>query len=69
MAVSEGIKQSLDNAESEIRSALSFAARSEEPGFAVSLADILQRIDALKKLDGIIANLEDQFEKGNFPFK
>ena len=50
MALSESIKNSLETAEQEIRNALSFAARSEQPGMSVSLADILQRIDALLSL-------------------
>ena len=68
MALSESIKNSLETAEQEIRNALSFAARSEQPGMSVSLADILQRIDALKKIDYIVSNMEERFENGMDPF-
>ena len=62
MTLSETILESLADAESHVRNALAFAARSERSTTVKQLSDILSRIDGIKSTDDILDQL-DEFRK------
>ena len=57
MALSESVEQSLKDAESNLRNALSFAARHEDPHVAVTIAKMIANIEQLIQLDKMIDNM------------
>ena len=59
MALSQTVEDSLREAESHIRNALAFAARGERPSVCASIAKLVQDIENLKSLDGIMDKLEE----------
>jgi len=51
MALSNQVKQSVNEAASNLREALAFAARVEHPVVISSLTDILVRLDSLEQME------------------
>ena len=62
MALSKSVEESLKEAESSLRNALSYAARQEKPFVAREISDIICRIDSLIKTDQLIDKLEDRMK-------
>tara|TARA_A200000113_G_scaffold220329_1_gene230314 strand:- start:505 stop:726 length:222 start_codon:yes stop_codon:yes gene_type:complete len=62
MALSQSVEDSLNDAESNLRNALAFAARQEKPFICSIIADMIQKIDQMKKMDSIMDKLEDREE-------
>ena len=67
MALSKQVQESLDEAQSNLRNALSFAARTEEPYISKHIADVMFQIENLKNVSNVLAisdkimkDLEDQ---------
>jgi hypothetical protein len=59
MALSNQVKQSVNEAASNLREALAFAARVEHPVVISSLTDILVRLDSLEQMEEFM----DKFAK------
>tara|TARA_B100000424_G_C22638794_1_gene353323 strand:+ start:16 stop:252 length:237 start_codon:yes stop_codon:yes gene_type:complete len=59
MALSETILESLAEAESHIRNALAFAARSERSTTVKQLSNILTSINGIKSTDDILDQLDE----------
>lgn len=62
MALSESVEQSLRDAESNLRNALAFAARHEDPHVAVTISKMIANIEQLIQLDKMFDNMEDLFK-------
>jgi hypothetical protein len=60
MALSDSVKMSLEEAESHLRNALSFAARQERPMVCSSIADMIKQIATLQHADNILDKLENR---------
>jgi hypothetical protein len=60
MALSDSVKMSLEEAESHLRNALSFAARQERPMVCSSIADMIKQIATLQHADDILDKLENR---------
>ena len=60
MALSESVKNSLDEAEQSLRNALAYAARQERPMVCSVVADLISRIEALQSTDNILDKLENR---------
>ena len=60
MALSNQVEDSLREAESSLRNALSFAARGEKPFVAKNIADMILQIDNLISADSLIDKLENR---------
>ena len=58
MALSESVTTSLQEAESHIRNALAYAARSERTVVCSQLSKILSEIEGIRSFDGIYDKLE-----------
>ena len=58
MTLSKQVEDSLRDAQEDLRNALAFAARSEEPYIAKHLADKLMELDNLIKVNQILDQLE-----------
>lgn len=61
MALSKSVQESLNEAESSLRNALSFAARQERPMVCAAISDMIIRIESIKKTDSLI----DMFDRNN----
>lgn len=59
MALSQSVKESLEEAQSHVKNALAYAARQEESYVSVKLAEILYQMDILKKADNLQDKLTD----------
>jgi hypothetical protein len=66
MPLSETVETSLREAESSLRNALSFAARTERPMVTSVIADLISKIDSVIKTNELLDNLEDR-QNGNQP--
>jgi len=69
MALSQSVKESLEEAEAALRNALSYAARQERPMICASISDIMCRIESMKATDNfldILENHKNGGEGGNF---
>ena len=55
MALSKQVQESLDEAQSNLRNALAFSARSEEPYVSKHIADIMHSIENIKHVTDLIA--------------
>lgn len=62
MALSKSVEESLNDAESALRNALAFAARQEKPYVCSTIAEMVQKIDTIKTMDGIFDKLENRME-------
>ena len=67
MALSKQVQESLDEAQANLRNALAYAARNEEPYMSKHIADIMFSIENLKNVtnlmaisDKVIKQLEDE---------
>jgi len=60
MALSQSVKESLDEAEAALRNALSYAARQERPMVCSVIADLISRIESMQSTDSILDKLEDR---------
>ena len=70
MALSDKVTESLNNAEAELRNALSFAARQERPMICGGIAEILSRIESLQKMETLVDKAEAFTNDGDDnPFK
>jgi len=71
MALAQPVEESLREAESCLRNALSYAARSERPMVVSVIADLIHRIDGVISTDDLLDKLENRQEgsSGNWgPF-
>ena len=66
MALSEKVKESLEEAQSYLRSALHHAARSEKPLINKQISDCLVCIDSIVKYENIADNLEQKLKDSGF---
>ena len=60
MALSKTVEESLKEAESNLRNALSFAARGQRPMVCSTIADLISRIESLQSTDFILDKLENR---------
>tara|TARA_R100001443_G_scaffold62826_2_gene72765 strand:- start:960 stop:1166 length:207 start_codon:yes stop_codon:yes gene_type:complete len=67
MTLSKQVQESLDEAQGNLRNALAYAARNEEPYMSKHIADIMFSIENLKNVtnlmaisDKVIKQLEDE---------
>ena len=55
MTLSKQVQESLDEAQSNLRNALAYAARNEEPYMSKHIADIMFSIENLKNVTNLMA--------------
>ena len=55
MTLSKQVQSSLDEAQANLRNALAFAARNEEPYMSKHIADIMFSIENLKNVTNLMA--------------
>ena len=55
MALSKQVQESLDEAQANLRNALAFAARNEEPYISKHIADLMHSIDNIKHVTNLMA--------------
>jgi hypothetical protein len=67
MALSEKVKESLEEAQGYLRTALHHASRSEKAVVNKQIADTLLSVDSIIKYENITDNLEERLK--NFGFK
>ena len=60
MALGEQVKNSLEEAEGSLRNALAYAARQERPIVCTTISKMIQEIDNIQSVDGILDKLEDR---------
>ena len=60
MTLGQQVEQNLKDAESSLRAALSFAARTERPMVCSVIADLISRIESVQNTDSILDKLEDR---------
>ena len=60
MALSQSVKESLNEAEAALRNALAYAARQERPMVWSVIADLISRIESMQSTDSILDKLEDR---------
>lgn len=59
MALSQSVIESLDEASSSLRNALSYAARGERPIVCNAISELMVRIEQMKSLDGILDHFDE----------
>tara|TARA_B100000700_G_scaffold143171_1_gene159134 strand:+ start:644 stop:835 length:192 start_codon:yes stop_codon:yes gene_type:complete len=62
MSLTEQVEISLRDAQSNLRNALAYAARTEEPYVNKHIADMLSNIDALISVKDLMDKVENQEE-------
>ena len=69
MALSESVLNSLNEAESHLRNALAFAARSERPFACKSIAQLIFKLELIQKTDETLDMIDERVEgdSGEFP--
>ena len=60
MALSESVKESLNEAQQSLRNALAFAAKQERPMVCSVIADLISRIESMENTDSILDKLDDR---------
>ena len=60
MALSKSVEESLNEAEQNLRNALSFAARQERPMVCSVIADLISRIESVMSTDSLLDKLESR---------
>jgi len=60
MALSQSVESSLKEAEQSLRNALAFAARQERPMVCSTIAEMIQKIDAVIMTDSVLDKLESR---------
>ena len=68
MALSKSVEESLKEAESSLRNALSYAARQERPIVCTQIAKMIHDIEHVRSFDGIMDMLSDREpgSRGNY---
>ena len=68
MALSKSVEESLNEAEQNLRNALSFAARQERPMVCSVIAELISRIESVMDTDKLLDKLENRKpgSNGNF---
>jgi len=59
MALSQSVSDSLKEAESHIRNALSYASRQERPSTCAAIAKLMTDIENVKGIDEILDRLDE----------
>jgi hypothetical protein len=59
MALSETVNENLEEAQSYLKNALSFASRQEESYVMVEIAHLIKAIDNIKMMDKIVDTIRD----------
>ena len=59
MTLSTPVEESLREAQSNLRNALSFAARTESPYTSKNIADMLSKIEAVLDAEDLLTRIED----------
>lgn len=67
MALGKQVEDSLKEAESNLRNALSFAARGERPFVCKQIAEMISNIDQIGSFDGIMDTLENYTNEKDIP--
>lgn len=62
MSLSQSVEESLKEAESSLRNALSFAARQEEPYVGRRISELIMDIDSLIKTDRFFDKIESMMK-------
>jgi hypothetical protein len=62
MALSKSVENSLKEAESSLRNALSYAARQERPIVCTTISKLINEIDHIMTFDDILDKLENRME-------
>jgi nicotinamide mononucleotide adenylyltransferase len=62
MALAQQVEESLKEAESNLRNALAYAARTERPMVVSVIADLVNRIDTVISTDELLDKLENRKE-------
>jgi len=62
MALGQQVEESLKEAESNLRNALSYAARTERPMVVSVIADLINRINSVISTDELLDKLENRKE-------
>ena len=65
MALSETVIESLKEAESSLRNALSFASRTERPSTVAHIAKLMSKIDTIIHTDDVLDMLEERESNPN----
>jgi hypothetical protein len=60
MALSKSVEESLNEAEQNLRNALSFAARQERPMVCSVISDMIHRIENVMDTDKLLDKLENR---------
>ena len=55
MALTKQVEESLNEAQGNLRNALAYAARNEEPYIAKHIADVMFQIENLKNVSNVLA--------------
>jgi uncharacterized phage protein gp47/JayE len=68
MALATQVEENLKDAESSLRAALSYAARTEKPVIVSMIADMIHRIEGVVVSEAMIDRMENRKSGGNNPF-
>ncbi len=68
MALSKSVLEAIDEAQSNLRNALAYAARNERPMVCSSIAEIMSKLDTIAKYDELFDSLEQQTNSNNDDF-
>jgi len=60
MALSQSVEESLKEAESSLRNALSYAARQERSMVCFAISEIIMKIESIQNTDSILDKLENR---------
>ena len=60
MALSNQVEESLRDAQSDLRNALAFAARTERPMVISVIADMMHRIESVMSTNDLLDKLDDR---------
>ena len=63
MALSKSVEESVREAESHLRNALSFSARQESPYVSCVIADMIAKLDQLIQTDKLLDKVEGMMKK------
>lgn len=63
--LSPKVKESLEDAQGNLRTALSFAARTEKPSINKQIAEIMTAIECLMKVEEMSDRIEEMMKKMN----
>ena len=65
MTLSKQVEDSLREAQSDLRNALAFAARSEKPYISKHISDMMMKIDCLNEVSNLIDHVEDTMKQSD----